>query len=750
VGRASSFNLLRSWLSAWTAWLLFAGCTEFVERTRVQVVIDADAPIREKIRYVEVEVRNGPPDAISWDLAEMPRQLVPRGAAGWPLRFSLPSPAKDVRWGYRVTAIAKSADDTTLAEVRALSEYVPGKTLELPLRFDEACVLRTELCPKTFSCKDGECIDPFVDATELPTSSGPTAERTTPAMESPGAAGSSESQAGGGAGAAGSCTGSACKPATASCGAGMDCTPPVCAARDARGTCLPCPPGFLGDSAASCMPGLISLSVSAGKLSPAFDPAQTDYTVAVPLLAETVKLSLSAAESAEISINGRPLAGKLEWTTPALPLGDTDVVIMLTAKGQSSRTYSLKFQRSGREVAQLQPPSTGAGDAFGTSLAVSGDWMIVGAPYEDGSAHAPMGEPDEATKDSGAAFLYERTDSSWVQREYLKAAMPRAGSHFGWNVAIDGKRFAVSAIHDSNGGSVYVYEIRDGKAVQLTVLEPEAGHDKALLGRSLALQGNRLAAGAPGDSKGTDQEGTVYIFDYDGSSWQRTDILESTTPGLFDFLGSSIALDGDVVVSGATAKTVAGESIPSGVAYVFERQADGWKQLDMLSPNPVEESAFFGEAVSVSGKTIAVGGFFGSVGLTGGAAYVFTRGSDGHFTQDAAIRPTNTRAGDAFGERVWVLNADALLIGAPQEASGGGGIATDASGTLDKSGAVYLFSRSSGSWRQQVVIKANMPVAGGEFGIGLGVSGDTIVAGSPADPDRNGSSMKRGSVYVLQ
>jgi hypothetical protein len=63
---------------------------------------------------------------------------------------------------------------------------------------------------------------------------------------------------------------------------------------------------------------------------------------------------------------------------------------------------------------------------------------------------------------------------------------------------------------------------------------------------------------------------------------------------------------------------------------------------------------------------------------------------------------------------------------------------------------VYVFSRSSGTWSQSIEIKLSEPMAMQELGLGLAVSNGTLVAGVPSDPDRNGSSMKPGGVYVFR
>jgi trimeric autotransporter adhesin len=738
VGSRSSVVSLRL---AFFAILACSACTEPIERTQVTLLVDADDAMREQIRYVEIEVRSGPADAAVWDVMLMETLTPPRGAKSWPLSLALGSPEGRGEIGYSVTATAKGADDGDLTVVRAQSEYVKGKSLVLRLRFDEACAERTKLCPTTFTCQQGECIDPRVPASQLPTATSKLAEAERKPSEN--AAGSDAPQADAGRANAMPQAGSDAMPAAPGC-SGSNCG--GCPARDGQGVCLPCPAGFLGSDAKSCSPGLISLEVSSGTLEPAFDPKTTEYTVRVPFLTQELTLRYALPPATELLIDGRAASSKTEWTASSLELGKSEVVFTLTASEATTRMYTIQIERMLKQDSLISSPFPSAGDAFGTSVAISGDWLIAGAPYEDGSAPMPDGAPDEATKDSGAAYLFERTESGWVNRAYLKAEMPRASARFGWNVAIDGKRFAVGAPYEANAGSVYVYEWRDGAPQLMSVLHAES--ENATFGRTLALQGDRLAIGAPGDSLGGAlNAGALYVYEFTGGAWQRSARLIAETPGPADWLGSGMAMDGDIIVGGATGVTVSGQPL-AGAAYVFERTKEGWHQVQKLTASQPETGVFFGESLTVMGTTIAVGGFF--AGFSGGSVAVFQRGADGKWTEEQTLRPNNTRGGDCFGERLWLIG-DLLFVGAPHESSAMPGVGADGSGTLDQSGSVYAFRHESGTWTQSLQIKLSEPMEKQEFGIGLGISKEgTLVAGVPADPGRNGSSMKPGGVYVFR
>jgi hypothetical protein len=466
----------------------------------------------------------------------------------------------------------------------------------------------------------------------------------------------------------------------------------------------------------------------------------------VPLLQERVQLTLQVPDAVESAVNGVALGADHGWASPSLPLGDTSVVITLSAPGRKSRSYNLTVRREGQQRAQPTAAESGPGDEFGRGVGFSGDRLVVGAPFEDGGAGSRAGMPNEGAAASGAAYVFVRDGERWVQQGYLKADNPRPGAHFGFYVALDGDQLAIAAPEDSAGGAIHMFEW-DGSGFR-SKGALRGDRDGLALGRSIALQGDRLVAGAPGDDTGGSGTGSAYVFERSGGEWKHSDTLRPAAPGLLDYFGSAVALDGDTIVSGATARTVDG-TVPGGAAYVFQRKNDDWKELQLLSPEVSEAGAFFGESVSISGDSIAIGAFNGTAGFTGGAAYVFERGGDGKFGPPVLLRPTNSRPGDMFGGRV-LIRGDSLLVGAPREASGNGGIAANGGGMVAASGAVYLFSRARDSWRQLTQIKPQMPVVDEEFGFGLAVSGDTFVVSAPGDPKRDGSGTGMGAFYVFR
>ncbi|MBV2120868.1 MAG: FG-GAP repeat protein [Candidatus Thiodiazotropha sp. (ex Ctena orbiculata)] len=82
-------------------------------------------------------------------------------------------------------------------------------------------------------------------------------------------------------------------------------------------------------------------------------------------------------------------------------------------------------------------------DLFGSSLAISGDTLVVGAPYEDSAAN--NGESDDSADEAGAAYLFTRSDGVWSQQTLLKASNADADDQFGDAVALSDQTLVVTA-----------------------------------------------------------------------------------------------------------------------------------------------------------------------------------------------------------------------------------------------------------------------------------------------------------------
>jgi len=427
------------------------------------------------------------------------------------------------------------------------------------------------------------------------------------------------------------------------------------------------------------------------------------------------------------------------------------------------------------QQAYLKASNTGPDQMFGLSLAVSGDTVVVGAPAEESNAVGVNGSPGgQNAPNSGAAYVFVRQGTNWMQQAYLKASNTGAGDRFGTSVAVSGDTIVVGAPGEDsansnqtdnttgNAGAAYVFVRNGTNWSQQAYLKASHTDGGDQFGASVAASGDTIIITAPGDGNGGSFSGAAYVFIRTGTNWSQEAYLKASNPNAFDCFGgiigarfvqssSSVAISGDTAVIGAfqedsNATGVNGNegdnsAVNSGAAYVFVRTGTNWSQQAYLKASNTGSGDFFGFSVAISDNTIVIGAPFESSDATGvngnqsdgaqdsGAAYVFVRNGT-NWGQQAYLKASNTAAGDGFGRAVQV-SSDLIIIGAHQEDSDATGVNGDQNNNnASVSGAAYIFLRNGTNWNQHVYLKASNTGDHDYFSQSLTISGDTIIAGA--------------------
>ncbi len=255
--------------------------------------------------------------------------------------------------------------------------------------------------------------------------------------------------------------------------------------------------------------------------------------------------------------------------------GDTVVVgaPTKTIGGNSGQGAAYVFFRSGSawtQQAELTASDGAAGDRFGSSVAISGDTLVVGASYKKRGQNVKQ----------GVAYVFVRSGTKWTQQGAVLAASDgTANDQFGDAIAIDTNTIAVGAFNKNVGvnavqGTVYVF-VRSGTtwARQGSALRPADAIANNAFGASLALFGNTLVVGSPANSPSgsLENQGAGYVFLRSGTTWAQTGAaLVPTDAVTQDQVGYAVAGAGDVVALGAPTKSVGGRD-SQGATYVFVR-----------------------------------------------------------------------------------------------------------------------------------------------------------------------------------
>jgi hypothetical protein len=207
---------------------------------------------------------------------------------------------------------------------------------------------------------------------------------------------------------------------------------------------------------------------------------------------------------------------------------------------------------------KLNASDAAAGAKFGISIAVDGDLAIVGA--------------EGADDDVGAAYVMLRAGDQWNEEAKLSPADAPADALFGCAVAIDGDYAAVGAKGDDfSKGAVYIFKRDSMVWTQQTKLKAGDSQGADELGYSVALDGDTVAAGAPGDDDKGDKAGAAYVFVRDMmDAWTEQQKLTGSDGASLDGAGRSVAIIGDTVSVG-TPYADDGMLIDTGAVYTFTR-----------------------------------------------------------------------------------------------------------------------------------------------------------------------------------
>jgi len=315
--------------------------------------------------------------------------------------------------------------------------------------------------------------------------------------------------------------------------------------------------------------------------------------------------------------------------------------------------------------------STSESDNFGISVAISGNYAIVGAYQED----------DTGGLDSGKAYIFNVTIGALLHTlNNPNAYSTGASDYFGYSVAISGNYAIVSAIleDDAGGttsGKAYIFNVTTG-ALLYTLNNPNAygTGSSDFFGSSVAISGNYAIVGGSEDDAGGDGSGKAYIFDVTTGALLHTlnnPNAYSTSAG--DLFGGSVAISGNYAIVGANEEDEAGGA-QSGKAYIFD-VTTGALVHTLNNPNAYGSSAFdrFGHSVAISGNYAIVGARLedDAGGSASGKAYIY------NVTTGALLYTLNnpnaysTSADDNFGESV-AISGNYAIVGVYTEDDTGG------------------------------------------------------------------------------
>lgn len=256
------------------------------------------------------------------------------------------------------------------------------------------------------------------------------------------------------------------------------------------------------------------------------------------------------------------------------------------------------------------------------------------------------------------------------------------------------------------------------------------------LGTAVAIDGERLVAGATGHDGAVSSGGAALVFERDANgTWVNVATLFATAPASGDQFGYAVDVEGDRIVVGARGRHTA--AAKGGSVFVFERDVGGnWLVVQEIVAPDAAAGDEFGFDVALSGGRIVVGApFDDDFGMNSGSAYVFEAAGGGPFSFVAKLLSTHGAAFDIAG---WSVDIDGArcVVGAQYDDS----LVIDA-------GCVLVFEDDGSSlWSHVATVHGVGTGLGDRFGIDVAISGERVLAGAIGDDDQG---VDAGAAYVF-
>jgi hypothetical protein len=258
---------------------------------------------------------------------------------------------------------------------------------------------------------------------------------------------------------------------------------------------------------------------------------------------------------------------------------------------RSAGTWALEARLGSLDPAQ--------GEQFGRGLALDGDVVAVGVAQDNNPVPG------------GTIQLFQRFGSNWTFTNRIFPPTPT--SHFADVLAMEAGTLVVGRSSETglNGltgeGRALVYQVDFGSVSGPQVLFAQGGGAaQDQFGTAVAIKGGRIAIGAPGvDADGKEGVGAVYVFAGSPTFWSQQAKLTVANPLEFEGMGRSVAIDGDLLVAGAPFQSRMGKQ--DGVAYAFSRSGVSWTfDGSFAAPTEAVINIGFGSAVAIAGNWMAI------------------------------------------------------------------------------------------------------------------------------------------------
>lgn len=362
-------------------------------------------------------------------------------------------------------------------------------------------------------------------------------------------------------------------------------------------------------------------------------------------------------------------------------------------------------------IGEYQPVADSAGkqnDFFGNSVAVSGDFAIVGAFQDDNVINL----------DQGSASIYRFDGSHWVFMQKIMDPAGEGNDKFGISVAISGNFAIIGAYLDDVGintdqGSACVFQFNGSNWVFLQKLTDANGLPGNNFGFSVSISGNYVLVGSPKDDVPFADKGSASFYQYTAGNWAFMSKIVDNNGQPGDNFGSSVCVAGSHAIVGASSDDVLGNT-DQGSATIFQFNGSNWTFFETITDPAGLSGDLFGTSVGISHPNIIVGAMLDSEGITaqGSASFFHFNLFTWEFVQK--VKDAAAETDSRFGYNV-SMSGNYAIVGTPLDNVAG----------KSGQGSASVYQNFSNAWNKLQLIAEPNGEANDIFGIAVSVDGTT-------------------------
>ncbi|KAJ5069909.1 hypothetical protein M0811_11421 [Anaeramoeba ignava] len=372
-------------------------------------------------------------------------------------------------------------------------------------------------------------------------------------------------------------------------------------------------------------------------------------------------------------------------------------------------------------------------DRFGSSISIFDNFFVSSSPYASVGSNSSQGK----------VYVFNFNGTNWNLFQNLTAIDGASNDQFGWEVSIYDNFIIVGSPYASVGsnssqGKAYVFNFNGTNWNLFQILTASDGASANYFGIGVSILKNYIVVGASTATVGSNpSQGKAYVFNFNGTYWNQSQILVASDGGPYDGFGKSVGIAENFIIVCSPYATIDWRSC-QGKAYMFNYDGKYWNQSQILVASDGDAQNNFGNSVSITQNYIVIGAYNAYVGSNNsqGKAYVFN--SNGTYWNQLQILIASDGASyDLFGRSV--SNSENFIIVGANNAQ---------FGNNSGQGKAYMFNFNGTYWDEHQIVSSSDGDPYDQFGCSCSVWGNSLIVGSLGASVDNNSY--QGKAYFFE